>query len=316
MQRRERLRVFSGTAHGALARDIGAHMGIPLGEASVKPFPDGEIDLKVECDVRGADVFVVQPTCPPVHEHLFELLAFADCLRRASADRITAVIPYFGYARKDRKDEGRVPINAKLVANLLVTAGYDRVVAVDLHAAQIQGFFDIPVDHLYARPVMIERVRQLDAKDVMVVSPDIGGTKLARAYAKDLGCDLAIIDKRRISGETTVIENIIGDVDGHDVLLVDDMVSTGGSIVDAARIVKEKGARKVFLVATHAVLAGNAVERLNRAVVEKILFADTIRLPSQELERLEVCSMAQLLARAIDRIHRSESVSKLFESER
>jgi len=260
-------------------------------------------------------VFVVQPTSPNVHEHLFELLSFADCLRRASADRITAVIPYFGYARKDRKDEGRVPINAKLVANMLTTAGYDRVVTVDLHAAQIQGFFDIPVDHLYARPVMIKRVRQLGATNIKIVSPDIGGTKLARAYAKDLSCDLAIIDKRRISGEQTVIEHVIGDVKGHDIVLVDDMVSTGGSIVDAARIVKEKGANKVFLVATHGVLAGNAVERLNNADVEKVLFADTIPIRDKGLERLEVVSMAQLLARAIDRIHRSESVSMLFESD-
>ena len=314
--RGERLRVFTGTAHPQLARDICAHMGVPLGSASLARFPDGEINLKIEVDVRGADVFVVQPTCPNVHENLFELLSFADCLRRASADRITAVIPYFGYARKDRKDEGRVPINAKLVANLLVTSGYDRVVAVDLHAAQIQGFFDIPVDHLYARPVMLEKVRQLETKDVMVVSPDIGGTKLARAYAKDLGCDLAIIDKRRISGEQTVIEHVIGDVRNRDVLLVDDMVSTGGSIVDAARIVKEKGARKVFIVATHAVLCGNAVERLNKADVEQILFADTVPVHDKKIRRLEVCSMAQLLARAIDRIHRSESVSKLFENER
>ncbi|HEB54491.1 MAG TPA: ribose-phosphate pyrophosphokinase [bacterium] len=313
--RGERLRVFSGTAHQRLAQDVCAFMGVPLGAASLQRFPDGELDLKVECDVRGADVFVIQPTCPPVHDNLFELLSFGDCLRRASADRITAVIPYFGYARSDRKDEGRVPINAKLVANMLVSAGYHRVVTVDLHAAQIQGFLDIPVDHLYARPVMIERVRQLGAQNIKVVSPDIGGTKLARAYAKNLGCDLAIIDKRRISGEQTVIENIIGEVDGHDVLLVDDMVSTGGSIVDAARIVKEKGANRVFLTATHAVLAGNAVERLNSADVEKILFADTIPLPDERLQRLEVCSMAQLLARAIDRIHRSESVSKLFESE-
>jgi ribose-phosphate pyrophosphokinase len=202
-----------------------------------------------------------------------------------------------------------------LVANMLTVAGYDRVVAVDLHAAQIQGFFDIPVDHLYARPVMIERVRQLDASNIKIVSPDIGGTKLARAYAKSLGCDLAIIDKRRISGEKTVIEHIIGEVEGHDVVLVDDMVSTGGSIVDAARIVKEKGANKVFLVATHGVLAGNAVERLNHADVEKILFADTVPIREKGLERLEVVSMAQLLARAIDRIHRSESVSMLFESD-
>jgi ribose-phosphate pyrophosphokinase len=307
--------VFTGTAHPKLAQDICAHMGVPLGAASLQRFPDGEINLKVECDVRGADVFVVQPTCPPVHENLFELLSFADCLRRASADRITAVIPDYGYARKDRKDEGRVPINAKLVANLLVAAGYNRVVAIDLHAAQIQGFFDIPVDHLYARPVIIDRVRQLGAESPMVVSPDVGGVKLARAYAKDLECDLAIIDKRRISGDTTVIEHIIGDVKGRDVLLVDDMVSTGGSIVDAARIVKQKGANSVFIIATHAVLAGKAVERLNAADVEKILFADTIPLPDSKIARLETVSIAQLLARAIDRIHRSESVSKLFEPE-
>ncbi|MBK8097452.1 MAG: ribose-phosphate pyrophosphokinase [Planctomycetes bacterium] len=313
MNRGERLRVFTGTAHQTLAQDICAHMGVPLGAASLARFPDGEINLKLEMDVRGADVFVIQPTCPNVHEHLFELLSFADCLRRASADRITAVIPYFGYARKDRKDEGRVPINAKLVANLLVTSGYNRVLTIDLHAAQIQGFFDIPVDHLYARPVMIERVRQLATKDVMIVSPDVGGVKLARAYAKDLGCDLAIIDKRRISGEQTVIEHVIGEVKNRDVVLVDDMVSTGGSIVDAARIVKEKGARKVFIVATHAVLCGNAVDKLNKAEVEKILFADTIPIADKKISRLEIVSVAQLLARAIERIHRSESVSKLFE---
>ncbi|GAB4152481.1 MAG: ribose-phosphate pyrophosphokinase [Planctomycetota bacterium] len=311
--RGERLRVFTGTAHRQLALDICAHMGVPLGAASLARFPDGEVNLKVEIDVRGADVFVIQPTCPPVHENLFELLSFADCLRRASADRVTAVIPYYGYARKDRKDEGRVPINAKLVANLLVTAGFDRVVAIDLHAAQIQGFFDIPVDHLYARPVMIERVRELGAERPIVVSPDVGGVKLARAYAKDLDCDLAIVDKRRISGDQTVIEHMVGDVDGRDVVLVDDMVSTGGSIVDAARIVKEKGASKVFIVATHAVLCGPAVERLNAADVEKILFADTIPLKDKKIERLEIVSIAQLLARAIDRIHRSESVSKLFD---
>ncbi len=312
--RGERLRVFTGRAHKKLAEDICSHMGVPLGAATVEPFPDGEINLKVECDVRGADVYVVQPTCPPVHENLFELLSYADCLRRASADRITAVIPYYGYARKDRKDEGRVPINAKLVANLLVASGYSRVVTIDLHAAQIQGFFDIPVDHLFARPVMIARVRQLGADQPIIVSPDVGGVKLARAYAKDLECDLAIIDKRRISGDTTVIEHIIGDVKGRDVVLVDDMVSTGGSIVDAARIVKQKGANAVFIVATHAVLAGKAVERLNTAEVEKILFADTIPLPITKIARLEVVSIAQLLARAIDRIHRSESVSKLFEA--
>ncbi len=312
--RGERLRVFTGNAHPQLANDICGHMGIPLGATSLTPFPDGEINLKVECDVRGADVFVVQPTCPPVHDNLFELLAFADCLRRASADRITAVIPYFGYARKDRKDEGRVPINAKLVANLITTAGFDRVVSVDLHAAQIQGFFDIPFDHLYARPVLIDLVRELGATNPIVVSPDIGGVRLARAYAKELHVDIAIVDKRRISGDKTVIENVVGDVSGRDVVLVDDMVSTGGSIVNACRIVKEKGANQVFIVATHAVLAQNAVDKLSEAPVEKILFTDTIPI-RKNVPKLQVASVASLLARTIDRIHRSESVSKLFEPE-
>ena len=310
--RGERLRVFTGTAHPQLARDICGHMGIPLGAASLARFPDGEINLKVECDVRGADIFVIQPTCPPVHENLFELLCFADCLKRASADRITAVIPYFGYARKDRKDEGRVPITAKLVANLISTAGFDRVVSVDLHAAQIQGFFDIPFDHLYARPALLQLVRELGTDSPIVVSPDVGGVRLARAYAKELHTDIAIVDKRRISGEETVIENIVGDVDGRDVVLVDDMVATGGSIVAACRIVKEKGAKQVFIVATHAVLAKDAVAKLSEAPVEKILFSDTIPL-AKNLKRLEVASVASLLARTIDRIHRSESVSKLFE---
>ncbi len=313
--RGERLRVFSGTAHPQLARDICGHMGIPLAALTLDRFPDGEINLKVDCDVRGADVFVVQPTCPPVHENLFELLSFADCLRRASADRVTAVIPYFGYARKDRKDEGRTPINAKLVANLLTVAGFDRVVAVDLHAAQIQGFFDIPVDHLYARPVMIERVRQLGADKPIIVSPDVGGVKLARAYGKDLVTDLAIIDKRRLSGDRTVSENVVGEVGDRDVVIVDDMVSTGGSIVDAVRIVKEKGARNVYIVATHAVLAAQAVAKLNAAPIEKLLFADTLPIADRGLERLEIVSIAPLLARAIDRIHRSESVSVLFDSD-
>jgi ribose-phosphate pyrophosphokinase len=288
-------------------------MGIPLGEAMIADFPDGEINLKVECDVRGADVFVVQSTCPPVHDSLFELLSFIDCLRRASAENITAVIPYFGYARKDRKDEGRVPINAKLVANLITGAGADRVLAIDLHAAQIQGFFDIPVDHLYARPVLMEKVRELGADNPIIVSPDVGGTKLARAYAKELKADLAIVDKRRISGDKTVVENVVGDVRDRDVVLVDDMISTGGSISDAARIVKDKGANKVFIVATHAVLCGNAVEKLDECPAETILCTDTIPLRKQGPARLIQASIAPLLARAIDRIHRSESVSSLFE---
>ncbi|MGA0867478.1 MAG: ribose-phosphate diphosphokinase [Planctomycetota bacterium] len=313
MNRGERLRVFSGRAHPQLARDICAHMGAPLGEALIEDFPDREINLKVECDVRGADVFVVQPTCPPVHDNLFELLSFIDCLRRASAEKITAVIPYFGYARKDRKDEGRVPINAKLVANLITEAGANRVLAVDLHAAQIQGFFDIPVDHLYARSVLMEKVRELGADNPIVVSPDVGGTKLARAYAKELKADLAIVDKRRVSGNHTVVENVVGDVRGRDVVLVDDMISTGGSISNAARIVKEKGANRVFIVATHAVLCGDAVAKLDDCPAETILCTDTIPLRSEGPKRLVQASVAPLLARAIDRIHRSESVSSLFE---
>ncbi len=310
---KDRLRIFTGNAHPKLAADICAHLGVPQGEATLARFPDGEINLKVECDVRGADVFVVQSTCPPVHENLFELLTFIDCLRRASADRITAVIPYFGYARKDRKDEGRTPITAKLVANLITKAGADRVLAIDLHAAQIQGFFDIPVDHLYARPCIMQAVAQLELDHPIVVSPDVGGVKLVRAYAKSLSAEIAIVDKRRITGDTTVIEHVVGDVSGRDVLMVDDMVSTGGSITDAARIVVEKGARRVFIAASHAVLAGSAVEKLNSAPVERIIFSDTIPLDQHPLERLTVASVAPLLARAIDRIHRSESVSVLFD---
>lgn len=311
--RGDRLRIFTGTAHSRLASDICMHMGTPLGDAHVTPFPDGELNLKVDCDVRGADVFVVQPTSPPVHRNLFELLSFMDCLRRASADRITAVIPYYGYARKDRKDEGRVPINAKLVANLIVTAGADRVVAIDLHAAQIQGFFDIPVDHLYARPVLMEKLREIGADNAIVVSPDVGGTKLARAYAKDLGTDIAIVDKRRVSGSETVVENIVGDVENRDVILVDDMISTGGSISGAARIVKERGAKRVFIVATHAVLCGNAIEKLDACPAERILITDSIPPKDVMPARAEIVSVAPLLARAIDRIHRSESVSSLFD---
>jgi ribose-phosphate pyrophosphokinase len=310
---KDRLRLFTGSAHPKLARDIAAHMGVPLGAASLERFPDGEIDLKVECDVRGADVFVVQPTCPPVHEHLFELLMFLDCLRRASADRITAVLPYFGYARKDRKDEGRVPITAKMVANLITKAGADRVVAVDLHAAQIQGFFDIPVDHLYARPAIMECVDELGLERPIVVSPDVGGVKLARAYAKHFKTEIAIVDKRRVTGDTTVIEHVVGDVSGRDVLMVDDMVSTGGSITDAARIVKEKGAQRIYIAASHALLVGKAVEKLNASPVEKIIFTDSIPLEDVAVEHLMPASVAPLLARAIDRIHRSESLSVLFE---
>jgi ribose-phosphate pyrophosphokinase len=310
----DRIRIFSGNAHPKLVRDICSHLGVPQGEAVCRRFPDGEIDLKIECDVRGADVFVVQPTCPPVNENLMELLIFIDCLRRSSADRITAVMPYYGYARKDRKDEGRVPITAKLAANLIVKAGADRVVAVDLHAAQIQGFFDIPTDHLYARHSFMAHVESLDVENPMIVSPDVGGVKLARGYANSLGAEIAIVDKRRISGDQVTAENVVGDVDGRNLIMVDDMVSTAGSITDACRILKEKGAEKIYIIATHGVLCGKAVEKLNNAPVEQIIFSDSIPILDTGVEKLKIVSLAPLLARAIDRIHRSESVSILFGS--
>jgi ribose-phosphate pyrophosphokinase len=313
-EKKERFRIFSGTANPKLAASVANAIGKPLAPVTLDRFPDGEIDLKVHCDVRGSDVFIVQPTCPPVHENLFELLSMIDCLRRASAERITAVIPYFGYARKDRKDEGRVPINAKLVANLITKAGADRVVALDLHAAQIQGFFDIPVDHLYARPVLLKKVREFGLAKPIMVSPDVGGTKLVRAYAKQIGCEIAIIDKRRVGAEETIVENIVGDVDGKDVVLVDDMVSTGGSIADAARITRERGARSVSIVATHAVLAGRAVEKLDACPAEHIVFTDTIpHDDGPRPERMVTASVSRLIAEAIARIHMDQSLSIMFD---
>lgn len=308
----ERFKVISGTAHPDLAHEICAHLDVPLASAYVGRFPDGEIDIKVNDDMRGADVFLVQPTSPPVNEYIMEMMLMADTLRRASAGRITAVMPYFGYARKDRKDEGRVPISAKVVANMLVSAGVDRVLTVDLHAQQIQGFFDIPVDHLWARPVLQEEIQQLGLENLVICSPDVGGVKLARAWAKALDCGLAIVDKRRTGGDSVVMENIIGEVDGADVLLTDDMISTAGTITEAARILKDKGAGRVFIAATHAVLCGPARERLENCPAEQILVTNSIPLRGEIPERMRAVSVAPLLARAITRIHREESVSALF----
>jgi len=311
------LKVFTGTTHPALAKAICGHLGIGLGAAQVGRFPDGEIEVKVDEDVRGRDVFLVQPTCPPVNESLMELLILADCLRRASAERITAVIPYFGYARKDRKDEGRVPITAKLVANLITTAGADRVVTVDLHASQIQGFFDIPVDHLYAKPVLVAPLRDLGLERLAVVSPDVGGIKVARAYAKELGADLAIVDKRRVSPRAAEVEAVIGEVRGKAVVLIDDMVTTGGSIAEAVRILKRHGAGPVYVAATHGIFCSPAHERLAEAPIERIFVTDTVpTTPARPLPRnTTTVSIAPLLARAIDSIHRAESISRLFEQE-
>ena len=310
--REDRFKVLSGSAHVALAKEICQHLGLKLARTSVSRFPDGEIDIKIEDDMRGGDVFVVQPTCPPVNEHLMELLLLIDCLRRASADRITAVIPYYGYARKDRKDEGRVPISAKLVANCIVAAGAHRVLTVDLHASQIQGFFDVPVDHLYAKPVLLAEVRKLGLEELVVCSPDVGGIRLARAYARSLNAGLAIVDKRRVGAAETVSENVIGEVEGKNVLLVDDMISTAGSITEATRLLKSRGAGRVYIAATHAVLCGPAYERLQKCPCEGLLVSNTIPLRDPLPDRLRVVSIAPLLADAIARIHRAESVSALF----
>jgi len=310
---RDRIVVLTGNAHPALARSIGEALGIELCKATVGRFPDGEIDVKIYDDLRGCDVFIVQPTSPPVNDHLVELLLLLDTCRRASAGRMTAVIPYYGYARKDRKDEGRVPISAKLIANMICTAGAARVLTIDLHAAQIQGFFDIPVDHLYAKPVLIDYFQSLGPRDPVIVAPDMGGLKRARAYAESLGAQVAIVDKRRISADKVDWEHIIGDVEGKDALIIDDMIATGGSMVQAVRIVREHGARSVYVGATHAVFCGDAVHKLAHCGADGIVVTDTVPVHEPLPERFQSRSVAALLARAISAIHRSESVSALFE---
>lgn len=309
----ERIVLIAGTAHPELANAISAELDLPLANAYVGRFPDGEIDIKVYDDIRGGDVFVLQPTCPPVNENWTELLLLLDTLRRASAGRITTVMPYYGYARKDRKDEGRVPISAKVVANSLVSAGAQRLLTLDMHAAQIQGFFDIPVDHLYAKPVLMKAVRELGIQNPVVVTPDVGGIKMARSWAKALSADLAIVDKRRISGSEIAVEHVIGQVEGRNVIIVDDMISTGGSISEAAAIVRRHGARQIVLAASHAVLCGPAVQRLDACPADKILVTDSIPRRGVNPRALEVVSIASLLARAIHNIHSCESVSSLFE---
>ncbi len=310
----EKITLIAGNAHSALAQGISKALALPLAAAHIARFPDGEIDIKVTDDLRGSDCFVIQPTCPPVNENWVELLLLLDTLRRASAGRITAVMPYYGYARKDRKDEGRVPISAKVVANTLVSCGADRVLALDMHAAQIQGFFDIPVDHLYAKPVLMHAVRRLGIDRPVIVSPDVGGIKMARSYAKSLdNADLAIVDKRRISGSHIAVEHIIGDVEDRNVVLVDDMISTGGSISEAARVCRKHGAKTIHIAVTHAVLCGPAVERLDAAPIDRILITDSVPPRAQLPRNTEIVTVAPLLAHAIMNIHRNESVSSLFQ---
>jgi ribose-phosphate pyrophosphokinase len=310
------MKLFAGRAHPLLAQKVSDYLGIPLGAVRISEFPDGETFVKVEEDIRGKDVFFLHPTCAPVPRNLMELLIFADCARRASASRVTAVIPYFGFARQDRKDEGRVPITAKLAANLLTAAGVSRVLTMDLHAAQIQGFFDIPVDNLYAEPVLSRYWSQLKLENLVLVSPDVGNVKTARIYAERLGGDLAIIDKRRLSGSEIETGRLIGSVKDKNVLMMDDMISTAGTVCSAARLCMDQGAARVFIGATHAVLCGPAVERLADAPIEQVVVTDTVPV-SQEttnaLGKLKVLSISALLGEAIHRIHNDESVSSLFQ---
>lgn len=312
-----RLKVFSGRANIKLSENVARVLGDPLGRATLSNFPDGEISVRIEEDVRGRDVFVIQPTCPPVNENLMELLILLDAFKRASAARITAVLPYYGYARQDRKDVGRVPITAKLVANLLTSAGANRVVGLDLHAAQIQGFFDIPVDHLHAGPVINEYIRSLGIpkEDFVVLSPDEGSIKRALLHQKKLGGSIAIVDKRRSSATETRQANLIGSsLQGKVAALFDDMITTGGSVVGAANVAKCNGAREIYACATHPVLCGPAVERLRDAPIKELVVTDSIPLPpNKQLPNIRVLSVAPLLADAIKRIHMNESVSKLFE---
>ena len=308
------LKIFTGNAHPALARAIAARCGVKVGEADVGRFPDGEVRVQILENVRGADVFVLQPTCRPVNDNLVELLVMLDAFRRASADRITAVIPYYGYARQDRKDRPRVPISSKLVADLLTTAGANRVLALDLHAGQIQGYFNIPVDHLYATPVTVDYFRRLGLRNLTVVSPDTGGVERARAFAKKLGAPLAIIDKRREDAHTVEVMNVIGEVEDRVALLVDDMIDTGGTIVRAARTLKEKGAERVFACCVHGVFAGDAIQKLCSSDLEQVVTTDSIPLgvDAEGCKRIRVLSVASLFGEAIRSIHDSTSVSKLF----
>ncbi|MFN3504964.1 MAG: ribose-phosphate pyrophosphokinase [Caldimicrobium sp.] len=309
------IKIFSGSSNPELAQKICNYLSIPLGKHTLKRFSDGELFVEIEENVRGADVFIVQPTCPPVNESLMELLIMIDATRRASARRITAVVPYYGYARQDRKTAPRTPISAKLVANLIVVAGARRVLTMDLHAGQIQGFFDIPVDHLYAMPVFIKYLQEnFKDKDLVIVSPDAGGVERAREYAKRLDSTFAIVDKRRPRPNVCEAMNIIGDVKDKIAILVDDMVDTAGTICKAAEALLEKGAKEVYAIATHPVLSGNAVEKIAKSPLKTLFVSDTIPLreEARALEKIKVLSVAELLGEAIRRIHTDDSISSLF----
>jgi ribose-phosphate pyrophosphokinase len=308
----EQLKIFAGNSHPQLAQDLCDYLGTELVNADVTRFKDGEIAVRTHETVRGADVFVIQPTSPPVNENLMELLIIIDALRRASARRITAVIPYYGYARQDRKASPRDPITSKLVANLLTEAGARRVLSIDFHAPQIQGFFDIPVDHLYASPIMVDYFKNMDQSKLIAVAPDVGSVKRVRSFAETLDIPMAIIDKRRPKPNVAEVMNVIGEVEGKNVILLDDIVDTAGTITAAAKVLKEKGAKDVYACGTHALFSGPAVERLKNAPISKIIVTNTIAQKEHDLDNLEVLSVAPLVGEAIDRIFKDLSVSVLF----
>ncbi|MFA5251385.1 MAG: ribose-phosphate pyrophosphokinase [Phycisphaerae bacterium] len=309
------LKVFSGSSNPALTTAVCKYLGIPLGSARIDKFPDGEKVIRVDDDVRGKDCFVVQSTCRPVDEHLVELLIYLDCLRRASASRITAVIPYFGYARQDRKAEGRVPITAKLAANLITCAGANRVLAIDLHTQQLQGFFDIPVDHLTGELVLSKYFKKKKISKLTVVSPDVGNIKTASRYTSHLGGELAIVHKRRINGSEIEAREIIGDVKGRNILMCDDIIATAGTVCGAAKLIKQRGAEKIYVGATHGVFAGEALNLLSKAPIDEVVVTDTIpqNNETKKLRNIKVLTVSAMLGEAIKRIHKNESVSNLFE---
>src|SRR5690242_2830601 len=310
----DKFKIFGGTANGPLCDEVCAFLGLNRGQALLTRFADGEAYVQIQENVRGADVFVLQPTCRPVDEHLMELLLMIDALKRASARRITAVIPYYGYARQDRKDKPRAPISSKLVADVLTTAGADRALIVDLHAPQLQGFFNIPVDHLFASPVLVDYFRRLALPDLTVVSPDAGGVERARFFAKKVDAPLAIVDKRRMEMNVAEIMHVIGDVNGRTCLLIDDLIDTAGTLVKTARALKENGANRIFACASHPVLSGPAVDNLATSDIEQVVVTNTIPLSeaARREPKIKVLSIAGLIARAIQSIHEETSVSKLF----
>jgi ribose-phosphate pyrophosphokinase len=308
------LKIFSGRAHPALAREICDYLGIDLGQITLFNFSDGENYCQIDENVRGADVFVVQPTCSPVNDHVMELLILLDAFRRASASRITAVMPYFGYARQDKKDKPRVPIAAKLMADLLTASGADRILAMDLHTLQIQGFFNIPVDHLFAAPVLLDAIREMGLDDLVIVSPDIGGVARARAIGKRLGASLAIIDKRRGGPNETEVLNVVGEVEGKNVLILDDIIDTAGTLMQAEEALRNQGAARTFAAAVHPVFSGPARERIEASKLETLFVTNTIPLDGsmKDCRKIRALSVAPLLGEAIQRIHQGASVSSLF----